>query len=259
MDELLLDRATLKELGMDVGAVLEQARVSQLDQARASQGKQLYIPVEEMRPKSKDDVMRKQEELVRPSEDRRPVKRVRRSQDTRKDNSNDEQSYEGVRWGTPEVEVFDFPETTKPQKVDEAQITLELENLVDRAKAKGASEELSKNLRTEVYKYRDVGRTRMSGQPPAKLKPTDVKLRPGVAPVQSRQRKLKKEAAKFVTDTVRELIDANIMFHNPSSNWASLALAVPEGDMGKFRLVTCVLPTQLLGRQRSPCLTWKKC
>jgi hypothetical protein len=66
MDELLLDRATLKELGMDVGAVLEQARVSQLDQARASQGKQLYIPIEEMRPKSKDDVMRKQDELVQP-------------------------------------------------------------------------------------------------------------------------------------------------------------------------------------------------
>jgi hypothetical protein len=151
--------------------------------------------------------------------------------------------------------VFDFPETTKPQKVDEAQITRELQNLVDRAKAKVASEEFSKKLRTAVYKYRDVWRTRMSGHPPAKLKPTDVKLRPGVAPVQSRQRKLKKEAAKFVTDPVRELIDANIMFHNPSSNWVSPALAVPEGNMGKFRLVTCVLPTQLLSRQRSPCLT----
>jgi hypothetical protein len=65
MDELLIDRTTLKELGVDVGTVLEQARVRQLDQARASQEMQLYIPAEEMRPKSKDDVLRKQAEFMR--------------------------------------------------------------------------------------------------------------------------------------------------------------------------------------------------
>jgi hypothetical protein len=190
-----------------------------------------------MRPKRKDDKLCKQDEFVRPSEDRRPVKRVRRFEATRNDKSNDEQSYEGVRWGMPGVAVFDLPETTKPQKVDEAQITRELENLVDRAKANGASEEFSKKLRTVVYMYRDVWRTRMSGEPQAKLKPMGVKLRPGVLPAQTRQRKLTKQAAKFVTDTVRELIDANITFHNPSSEWARQAMAAPKGDVGTFRLV----------------------
>ena len=83
--------------------------------------------------------------------------------------------------------------------------------------------------------YRDDFSINLCADPPPKVRPLHIHLKPGARPFRSTQRRYAPKQRSFLSDTVRKLESVNAIFKNPQAKWASPALAVAKTGSEEFR------------------------
>ena len=86
-----------------------------------------------------------------------------------------------------------------------------------------------------LQEYRDVMRIKLGPDPPAKVEPLSVTLKPGARPYRSTQRRYAPAQRAFLSSTTRSLEEAKAVYFNPKARGASPALAVLKPGTEKFR------------------------
>jgi Reverse transcriptase (RNA-dependent DNA polymerase) len=83
--------------------------------------------------------------------------------------------------------------------------------------------------------YRNVFRIKLGNDPPAKIPPLVVKVKPGATPVKDTQRRYAPAQRAFLSSTIQKLEALGAVRANPTSQWASAALAVPKPGSEGYR------------------------
>ena len=109
------------------------------------------------------------------------------------------------------------------------------ENIKASAKANGLSDEGLQTLSEILKDYRDVFRIKLGSDPPADVPPLAITPQENATPYRSPQRRYGQQAWDFIVNTIRELEAVGAIYKNPSSRWASPALAVPKPGTDKLR------------------------
>lgn len=129
----------------------------------------------------------------------------------------------------PDVASAGFGKDSK-EEIDEA-----LERNMEEARCNGLSPKGQERLKNILLGYRDVFRLKLGPDPPANVAPLIISPVHNARPFRSPQRRYSTEARAFITNTVRELVEIGALYKNPSSRWASPALAVPKPGTKKLR------------------------
>ncbi|ETV95936.1 hypothetical protein H310_10595 [Aphanomyces invadans] len=96
---------------------------------------------------------------------------------------------------------------------------------VDGAVAQGMDETAVDELRNLLVEFQDVFRLKFGRDPPVKVAPLKVHLKPGAVPVKSGLRRYPPTHLTFQEKHVRELESAGLVYRNTRSRWAALAHA----------------------------------
>lgn len=83
--------------------------------------------------------------------------------------------------------------------------------------------------------FRDILRINLVSDPPAKVEPLKIKLKPNHRPVRAKQRRYPPKQHAFIQSTVRELRDVGAIRRNPQARWVRPTLAVPKPGSEKLR------------------------
>jgi hypothetical protein len=92
------------------------------------------------------------------------------------------------------------------------------------------------SLRQLVTECKDVFRLRLGADPPANVKPLDIKLRDGAEPVRMSTRKYAPPQLKFMRDKIRELGELDLVYKNTGAEWASPPLVLPKPGPDQYRM-----------------------
>jgi hypothetical protein len=109
--------------------------------------------------------------------------------------------HSGVTHGDLDVDPIELPHVLELQsdKPDTAHDVVDaLDALIERAKENGVPSPILKELRQLVYEFLDIWRISLSGDPPAKLPPLEVQLRPEASPVRVKLRRYPPAQRKFL-------------------------------------------------------------
>lgn len=120
-------------------------------------------------------------------------------------------------------------------KDDPSQLEAALQEIVQKAKTKGLSSEGQVTMHQLIMEYADVFRINLCNDDTAKVQPLQIQLKKGARAQRSPQRRYGTEQRKFLADTVRKLESVGAIYKNPSSRWASPALAVAKPGGEEFR------------------------
>jgi hypothetical protein len=160
-------------------------------------------------------------------------------------------SYTGLMHDSADVDpVVPLPTAGASMGVDnEQEITGALNTMLDRGKTAGMSKAGLENAREMLVENRDVFRINLGNDPSAKIPPLVVKLKPGAAPVKYTQRRYASAQRAFLSSTIQILEALGAVRANPTSQWASAALAVPKpGSEGYRFTVDLRSPSSRLSR-----------
>ena len=117
----------------------------------------------------------------------------------------------------------------------EDEIQQAFEKMLKNAEENGMSEKGLATAKELLYEFRDIFRIRLGKDAPAKIPPMEVKLKPGAKPVKSNQRRYAPAQREFLSTTIKKLESLGAVRANPTSRWASPALAVPKPGAEGFR------------------------
>ncbi|CEP01691.1 hypothetical protein PBRA_008633 [Plasmodiophora brassicae] len=114
-----------------------------------------------------------------------------------------------------------------------------LQRCIDDAAEHHASDTFLSELRQLLLvEYFDVFRVQLGPDPPVKLPPAEVRLKPDAHPVMSRSRPLPPLHQDFLTTHYTDLVRFGFVIPNPSSPWGSPSFAVATVGAGRtFRAV----------------------
>ncbi|KAJ8558820.1 hypothetical protein ON010_g8629 [Phytophthora cinnamomi] len=142
--------------------------------------------------------------------------------------------------GMGAAEDADFRTATPILSRDKAKASEEVHKAlqagIEDAYGHGLPPAAAKELRHIVFQHEDVFRLEFGGDPPLKVPPMQVRLKPGAQPVKCRARRYPPLHREFLERHVDELVKAGLLYENHRSRWASPALVVPK-KAGEFRMV----------------------
>jgi hypothetical protein len=121
--------------------------------------------------------------------------------------------YNGAGYYQPDT----HPCAAKPTQFDER---------VAEAKTSGCGEEFAAGLSNVLVKYVDVFRLTLGRDPPVKMPPLKVHLKPDAKPVRCKARRYLLPQRDFMKQHMKELEEAGFVYRNPVSRWASAPLIV---------------------------------
>jgi hypothetical protein len=136
---------------------------------------------------------------------------------------------EGMCCATPELGPIAEPDDGEPVR------TMLMTKVADAA-AKGLEESAVEDLRDLLLEYQDVFRLKFGRDPPVKVEPLKVHLKPGSVPVKSGLRRYPPTHLEFLEKHVRELEEAGLVYRNTRSRWAAAPRIVPKKDPGDLRM-----------------------
>ena len=110
-----------------------------------------------------------------------------------------------------------------PKKTDDM-----LDASIEQAVRDGFPLEYKKDLQSLVREYRDIFRSQLGSDPPAKIPPMKISLKPGAKPYRAKPRKYSPSQAAFLRKKVEQLLELGLVYRNPSSRWASAPHLVPK-------------------------------
>lgn len=138
----------------------------------------------------------------------------------------------------PRINFFDvrkgqdpFPDPNLRDPIDSdqnEQIRSDVKNISKVARENGISSEHASILDKILAKHLDVFRTTFSSGPAANIPPLKIDLVHDAKPVRVRLRNYSQTQKEFLAEFVNKLLDAGMVFPNPSSPWASAPLLVPK-------------------------------
>lgn len=94
------------------------------------------------------------------------------------------------------------------------------ERLHEAVKA-GASEMQIQKLKEVLHEYKDVFRIKLGADPPVKIEPLQVHLKPDVKPPRAKPRKLPPLQTEFIRRRIKELQKFGLIYRNPKARYAS--------------------------------------
>ena len=108
---------------------------------------------------------------------------------------------------------------------------------VDDAERSGLSPESAMKLRDIVLNtHADAFRRALVGEPPARVEPMQVTLKPGSTAVQAKPRVYPPTKAKWLATHMGHLTQTGMVYPNFQAIYGSVAMAIPKGE-NNFRLV----------------------
>ena len=99
---------------------------------------------------------------------------------------------------------------------------------VDQAVKDGLPKDMESTLGSLVMEFRDIFRSQLGSDPPAKIPPMKIRLKPGTRPFRAKVRKYSPSQAEFLRKKVGELLELGLVYRNPDSRWASAPHLVPK-------------------------------
>jgi len=127
--------------------------------------------------------------------------------------------------------------------VDDAEQTaICLESMIKEAIEHGLPIEYHEELRTLVYSYSDIFRTKLGADPPADTPAMKIRLKPDAIPVRVKVRRYSPPQAKFLREKTDELLGLGLIFPNNQSEWASAPLIVPKKGGEGYRFTVDMRP-----------------
>jgi hypothetical protein len=142
----------------------------------------------------------------------------------------------------PEVEPYvDFLNQHEDQmdsECDEEDVLRDcIDEMIRDAVLKGFNPLKKLDLRRICFKYKDIFREKLQGDPPAKVTPMKLHRKPGSKPFVSKPRKMPMEMRNFLNHFISDLEECGFIRRNPSSRWASPVMVVPKPGGRGFRVV----------------------
>ena len=136
----------------------------------------------------------------------------------------------------------DIPEdpVVSDQAVDEA-LTTAIETMIQRALDKGFPQDRVDDLRRVVLAH-DIWRLSLGNDPPARVEPMKVYLKPNAKPYKTKARKYAPEMQRFLEEFNETLVRLGWVYENPRSRWACAALPVRKRGGTEFRQTTDYKP-----------------
>lgn len=107
--------------------------------------------------------------------------------------------------------------------------------MLTKAKDQGMSKEGLEKAEALLNEFKDVFRIRLGSDGPAIIPPMNVQLKPNARPTKTTQRRYAPAQREFLSETIRKLEKLGAVRANPTSRWASPALAVPKPGSEGFR------------------------
>ena len=126
------------------------------------------------------------------------------------------------------------PEMFMDSAEEESARKVALEESVTDAVARGLSVSKAKRLRGVLTRHFNAFRRALRGDPPARVEPMRVQLKPGASAVKARRCDLVKTS--WLASCVAALLAFGFGFRNQQAVWSSPAMAVPNKD--SFHLVS---------------------
>ena len=130
--------------------------------------------------------------------------------------------------------------------IDESQvpdIKAGIKNMLTTAINNGIQLQHQDNLRRLTYSFIDIFRTAISATAPANLPPLKVELTPDAKPVRVRLRNYSPPQRQFLKEFVSKLIQAGMVYSNPTSPWAAAPVIVPKPNTTTFRFTVDLRPS----------------
>jgi hypothetical protein len=100
---------------------------------------------------------------------------------------------------------------------------------------KGASIEFVTELRELLVTCKNAFRLRLGQDPPAKVRPLVIELKPDAKPKRIPARKYAPSLAQFLSAKMAEMERLGLVKKNVASRWASPPLILPKAGPEKFR------------------------
>ena len=107
--------------------------------------------------------------------------------------------------------------------------------MLKKAEDQGMTKEGLRNAEALLNEFKDVFRIRLGADGPASISPMSVQLKANARPAKTTQRRYAPAQREFLSDTIRKLERLGAIKANPTSRWASPALAVPKPGSEGFR------------------------
>ncbi|KAF0707227.1 hypothetical protein AaE_013712 [Aphanomyces astaci] len=157
--------------------------------------------------------------------------RTLRMEETLVDDIDDD---EGMCCATPDWGTDPYP--TDDGQVDDDPVRTVLMSKVADAASQGMDEESVRRLQDVLVEFKDVFRLKFGRDPPVKVEPLKVQLKPGSVPVKSGLRRYPPTHVAYLEKHVRELEEAGLVYRNTRSRWAAAPRIVPKKDPGDLRM-----------------------
>jgi hypothetical protein len=146
-------------------------------------------------------------------------------------------SYTGLEYNTADSDPVPPTETAgAAMGTDSAsEIQDAIERMIASAKLNGMSSVGLTRARELLQDFREIFRIRLGSDQHAKIPPLKVQLKPHFAPVKDTQRWYAPAQRAFLSTTMKKLESLGAVRANPTSLWASPALAVPKAGSEGYR------------------------
>ena len=129
-----------------------------------------------------------------------------------------------------------------PGDDDAAETQRHLRDRVREAKAQGMEDEHVRELDSLLQEFSDIFRTKLGADPPARVPPMEIKLKPDAKPVRVKLRRYSHPQAAFLRRKTDELLRLGLIRRNPTSQWACAPMMVPKPGPEQFRLTIDLRP-----------------
>jgi transposase InsO family protein len=113
----------------------------------------------------------------------------------------------------------------------EEEITGQLEDMLIRAQKNGANVEQLSRLRTVIFKWSHVWRTKLGPDPAANVPPLKVRMKPGTKPIKGRARRTGPMQSEFLSRRLKSLEDYGYLYKNENSRCAHPVHVVKKIDI----------------------------
>jgi len=144
---------------------------------------------------------------------------------------------DGMECATPEVYV------KTPGEDDEGRVRARQEIVrailaakVDEAEAQGLEPAARERLANLLYKHVDVFRIDLGGDPPVKVEPLKVRIKPGSTPVKCGMRRYPPLHVEYMRNHVAALESNGMVYKNNRATWAAAPRIVPKKEAGDLRM-----------------------
>ena len=109
-----------------------------------------------------------------------------------------------------------------------------LEDSVQQAKQSGLSADGARRLRDILSRRVDAFRRALRGDPPARVEPMRVQLKPQAQAVKARPRRYDPVKTGWLASCIAALVAFGLIVRNIQAVWASPAMAVPQRDTSRL-------------------------